>query len=203
MKIKNLFLQNRWANFNQIWHKASLDKGGSSFFKWRPLPFSRGDNYEIAKLHCQNSKIFSRTTWLISIKLSIKQSILGWRELKFVQIKGPTLFLRGNHYEIVKMHCRNSKIFSRTAKPISTKLYIKHPWVKKFKVLQIRTIQFSKKRLMGFSSPNHFFDTNIALLKCVNWFTGKLVSQVSDVAHGSLVYEIVLELPQRDMIQSF
>ena len=33
--VKNLLLQNHWANFNQTWHKASLDEGDSSLFKWR------------------------------------------------------------------------------------------------------------------------------------------------------------------------
>ena len=29
----NLLLQNHWANFNQTWHKSSLDEGDSSLFK--------------------------------------------------------------------------------------------------------------------------------------------------------------------------
>ena len=33
-------LQNHWANFKQTWHKASLDVGDSSFFKWRINKFS-------------------------------------------------------------------------------------------------------------------------------------------------------------------
>ena len=32
-KIKNLLLQNHWANFNQTWHKAYLGEGDSSWFK--------------------------------------------------------------------------------------------------------------------------------------------------------------------------
>jgi hypothetical protein len=28
-----LLLQNCWANFNQTWHKASLDKGDSELYK--------------------------------------------------------------------------------------------------------------------------------------------------------------------------
>ena len=35
MKLKNLLLQNHWANFNQTWHQASLGEGDSSLFKWR------------------------------------------------------------------------------------------------------------------------------------------------------------------------
>ena len=38
----HLLLQNHWANFNQTWHKASLRDGGSSLFKWRAPPFSKG-----------------------------------------------------------------------------------------------------------------------------------------------------------------
>ena len=30
--------------------QASLGEGDSSLFKWRALPFQRGDNYEIAKI---------------------------------------------------------------------------------------------------------------------------------------------------------
>ena len=30
-----------WANFNQIWHKASLGKGNSSLFKGIAFPFSK------------------------------------------------------------------------------------------------------------------------------------------------------------------
>ena len=41
-KLKNLLLQNHWANFIQTWHKASLGEGDSSLFKWRPPPFSKG-----------------------------------------------------------------------------------------------------------------------------------------------------------------
>jgi hypothetical protein len=33
--FKNLFLQNHWANFNQTWHKSSLEGEDSSVFKGR------------------------------------------------------------------------------------------------------------------------------------------------------------------------
>ena len=53
MKIfKKLFLQNYWANFNQIWHNASFGEGDSSLFKWRGLPIFKGDNKLL-----RNSKI--------------------------------------------------------------------------------------------------------------------------------------------------
>ena len=35
-------LQNQWANINQTWHKASLDKEDSSLFKQRVTPFTKG-----------------------------------------------------------------------------------------------------------------------------------------------------------------
>ena len=49
-KLKKNILQNRWTYFNQTWQKSSLGAGDSKF-KWRALPFSKGDNYEIAKIH--------------------------------------------------------------------------------------------------------------------------------------------------------
>ena len=38
----HLLLQNQWANFNQTWHKASLDEGDSCLFKLRVPSFSKG-----------------------------------------------------------------------------------------------------------------------------------------------------------------
>ena len=40
--FKNFPLQNHWANLNQTRHKASLDGGDSSLFKWRATPYSKG-----------------------------------------------------------------------------------------------------------------------------------------------------------------
>jgi hypothetical protein len=37
-----LLLQNHWANFNQSWHRSSLELGVSSLFKWRGSPLSKG-----------------------------------------------------------------------------------------------------------------------------------------------------------------
>jgi hypothetical protein len=34
-----LLLQNRWANFNQSWHKSSLGKEDLELYKWRTTPF--------------------------------------------------------------------------------------------------------------------------------------------------------------------
>jgi hypothetical protein len=37
-----LLLQNRWANFNQSWHKSFLGKEDSELNKWRTTPFPKG-----------------------------------------------------------------------------------------------------------------------------------------------------------------
>ena len=39
--LKTLILQNHWANFNQIWHKASLGEGNSRLFIWTTIKFSK------------------------------------------------------------------------------------------------------------------------------------------------------------------
>ena len=60
----------------------------------RPHPFPKGDNFEIAKIHCVNLKFFfSRTTRPISSKLgTIHPHYLRVKEFfkKFVQIKDNT-----------------------------------------------------------------------------------------------------------------
>ena len=60
--------------------------------KGHARPFLRGDNYEIPKKHwrCFKKIFFQWTTGPISTKTW--QCILGWREFKFVQMKGPALF---------------------------------------------------------------------------------------------------------------
>ena len=67
-----------------------------------PCPFPRGDNYEKAKIHWWNLKIFFyRTTGLISSKLGTKHP---W--VKGIQVctnKGPHPFPRGDNYEIAKI----------------------------------------------------------------------------------------------------
>ena len=60
--LKNLLLQNHWTNFNKTWHNASLGEGpGIQDCSTEGLrPFPRGDNNEIAKIHCRRRilKIF-------------------------------------------------------------------------------------------------------------------------------------------------
>ena len=41
---------------------------------------------------------------------NLAQSIFGWREFKFIQMKGPTLFPRGDNYKIAKIFWRNLKV---------------------------------------------------------------------------------------------
>ena len=85
MEITKL-LQNHWANLNQTWHNASLDKGYSSCSNVGSRPFSRMDNREIAKIHCQNLNIFSRTAWPISTKQSLGEgdsNLFKWWALSF------------------------------------------------------------------------------------------------------------------------
>ena len=121
--FKNLLLKNHWANFNQTWHKSSLCEGDSSLFKWKALPFGRGDNYKIVKIHWWIWKIiFFQTNGSISTKLGTMH-----RKVKGIQVssnEGPRPFPRGHNYEIAKIHWRIWKFFSRTTGPISTKLGI-------------------------------------------------------------------------------
>ena len=48
--------------------------------------------------------------------------------------EGPHLFPRGDKYEIVKIHWRNLKVFSRITVPISTKLGTMPLWVMRIQV---------------------------------------------------------------------
>ena len=58
-----------------------------------------------------------------------------------------TSFPRGDKYEIAKIHWQNLKIFFSTlTEPISTNLAQSILKWRRLKVLQIRTIQFSKRR---------------------------------------------------------
>ena len=109
-------------------------KGIQVYSNKGPFAFPRADNYEIAKIHLQNLKIFfSRTTEPFSTKLDTKHP---W--VKGIQVysnEGPHPSPRGDNNEIAKIHWRNSKIFfSRTTELISTKLGTKHPCVKGIQV---------------------------------------------------------------------
>ena len=66
------------------------------------------------------------------LQLNLAQSILGWREFKFLQMNGHDLF----QWEINSENSLTKFIISKlllknlTTGPISTKLGKKHPWVK-------------------------------------------------------------------------
>ena len=80
-KFKNLYFQNLWANFNQMWHKASLGEDNLIYSNAGSRLFPRRDKNEISKICWRNLKIFiSRTTGLI---LPFAQSIIVWRGFKF------------------------------------------------------------------------------------------------------------------------
>ena len=106
--------------------------------------------------------------------------------VKGIQIcsnEGPRPFPRGDNYEIAKIHWRNFKIFfSRTTGPISTEIGTKHPWVKGIQVCSNEEpINSHEVNNVFSSSLNQRYD----IIICVYWF--ELFSQMSDVAHGSLV----------------
>ena len=108
-------------------------KGIQISSKKGPRPFPRGDNYEIAKIHLWNLKIFYRTTGPISTKLG---TMHPWvKEIQVYSNEEPCPFPRGDNYEKAKIHWWNLKIFFyRTTGLISTKLGTKHPWVKGIQV---------------------------------------------------------------------
>ena len=56
-----------------------------------PHLFPRGDNYEISKIHCRLLKSYSPEP-LGQFQPNFAQSILGWMEFKFIQMKCPALF---------------------------------------------------------------------------------------------------------------
>ena len=102
----------------------------------------RGDDNEIAKIHCQILKIFiSRSTGPILTKLGVKHS---W--VKGIQVysnEGLCPFLRGYNYEIAKIYWRIWKIFfSRTTVPISIKLSTNHPWMKEIQIFEMKNPSF-------------------------------------------------------------
>ena len=78
-----------------------------------PCPFPRGDNYELAKIHWRNLKIFiSRTARPISTKLGTKHPwVMG---IQFYSNEGPRPFPRGDNYKIAKIHWHKSRFVRAT-----------------------------------------------------------------------------------------
>ena len=72
--------------------------------------------------------ILSRTTGLISNKLGKNHPwVVGIQDFS---IEGPRPFPRRDNYKTANIYLKILKIFfSRTTRPISTKLGTKHPWV--------------------------------------------------------------------------
>jgi hypothetical protein len=89
--FKNL-LQNHWANFNQTWHKSYLGEEIQVCTNVRDCPSPRGDNSETKKYTEIFKKKSSSPEPAGQIQSNLVQIILGWREFKFVQIKGQILF---------------------------------------------------------------------------------------------------------------
>ena len=50
-KLKNLLLQNHWANFNQTWHKASLFEWDLILFKEEPFKSHKDNNVFFSSLN--------------------------------------------------------------------------------------------------------------------------------------------------------
>jgi hypothetical protein len=88
--------QNHWANFNQGWHKLSLDEGHSKLFKWRAISFLWGGDCKRVNKEWKTLKVwkmfFSRT----SKQSNLIQIILCWREFNFDQIMGQVFCKRGS-----------------------------------------------------------------------------------------------------------
>ena len=132
---------------------------------------------------------FSRTTGPISTK----QSKLGWRGFKFVQLKGFALFQREiirklqkyiNKFEFLKKnnlllqnHWAN---FSQTCHKSS----LGQGYIRLFKWRNPRLTKGRWLRNMNYWASFIIY-TTITSLKCIHWF--ELVSQGNDVAYGPFV----------------
>ena len=92
---------------------STKGEGNSSLFKWRTTAFPRDYNYEIAKIHKHNLKIFLyRTAWPILTKLSTKHPWV--KKIQVCSIEGPRPFPRGDYNEIAKNNWRLLFFYFRT-----------------------------------------------------------------------------------------
>ena len=114
---------------------------------------------------------------------NLAQCILGWWGFD-----GPRPFSRGDNYEKAIIHWRNLKLFSSTTGQFQPNLAHSFLRWKGLDVLQIRTIQFQKRDNGIFLLIINVMIYFIVLHKCVYWF--ELVSQMSDVAHGPIVFQV-------------
>ena len=93
-----LLLQNHWASSTKLGTMHPWVKGIQVCSIEGPCPFPRGDNYEIAKIHWKNLKIFfSKTTEPISTKLG---TMHPWvKGIQFCSNEGPRTFPRGDNFK--------------------------------------------------------------------------------------------------------
>ena len=117
MKFKNRLLQNKWANFNQTKHKASLGKGYISLINEGPYIFPRGDNYKIAKIWKSSS-----IEPLGQFQQNLAKIILGWRGFRIVQMERPHLFTSGDNRSGYSVHSRKNLLLTFNFTPVPHKL---------------------------------------------------------------------------------
>ena len=90
---KIIRLQNHWTEFNQIWLKSSLGEGDSSLFKLRACLDLFQEKIIMKKQKYLDKFLKSSSSEpLGQFQPNLAQIICGWKELKFVQMKGPVLF---------------------------------------------------------------------------------------------------------------
>ena len=146
MKFKNL-LQNHWTNFNQTWKQSILWMRIQIGSNEGPIPFSKGDDNEIAKIHWRNLKIlFSRTAGE-SLNQTWHKTFLRDGDSKLFKWRATLYFPKGDNNEIVENHWPNLKIFfSKTTRLIQTNLAQDILGYWEFKCVQIKFTPFSKGR---------------------------------------------------------
>ena len=83
-----------------------------------------------------------------STESKLAQNILWWKDSSLNEGRCP--LLKEDNNKIVEIHLLSWKsFFFRTNRPNSTKLGTKHGW-RELKILYIRTIQISKKKIIRF-----------------------------------------------------
>ena len=130
-------------------------------------------------------------TWNNAILAKGASNFLKWRTTPFFKEK--------DNNEIAKIHWQTLNVFfSRTTGPISTNLGTRHPCVKGAQVLQIRTIQFSKRRwwviflfLINFICYIHKFFliwNDFSVERCGPWAScSNLLPLIATTVHISFV----------------
>ena len=91
MKIKNKFLQNHMANFNQTWHKVPLVERDLILFKYRATPFPKAEiitksrKYidEILKSSSQEPPGNFNQTWHKASLCEEDSSLFKWSAMPF------------------------------------------------------------------------------------------------------------------------